>query len=130
MHLKLVICCTGVQHVLVWVSLPSHAVCLGDVETCKTQQSPGPQLVCLGKHSKSGPLSAGIFPPRYWLDISEPVTWAHNHFQLKVATMSHKGIDSHIPNNKRKIVKTIHFLSSFQYENSFFNNMEQTSIEL
>lgn len=58
-HLKLVICCTGVQHILVWVSLPSCAVCLGDVETCKTQHSPGPQLVCLEKHSKPGPLSTG-----------------------------------------------------------------------
>ena len=61
-RLKLVICCTGVQHTRVWVSLPSRAVCLGDMETCTTQHSPGPQLVRLRKQSKSERLSTRIFP--------------------------------------------------------------------
>lgn len=125
-YLKLVICCTGVQHILVWLSLPSCAVCLGDVETCKTQQGPGPQLVCLGEAFKVRTAEHGEqvvrnSPTQYWLDISEQsfrpriifsLMWqkylkhvqTHTHLTTKGRTLSRSFTSCHRCGMKRKYI--------------------------
>lgn len=137
--LKLVICCTGVQHILAWVSLPSCAVCLEDVETCKIQHNPGPQLVFeeafkvgTTEHREQAFSDFLVTRIQTWLllDAAESIIQAQNPFQFKVAKM----LQTHTYLTKSRLFSgssiSHHHYSITDKKNTFVNNTGQTNIVL